>query len=42
MESIYSEVSIDLNGDVFPCCLKTAAPLGNLCRERLAAKQDWR
>ncbi|SEM03253.1 Iron-sulfur cluster-binding domain-containing protein [Roseovarius azorensis] len=31
-----SEVSIDPNGDVFPCCLKTAAPLGNLCEERLA------
>jgi hypothetical protein len=30
-----SEVSIDPNGDVFPCCLKTAAPLGNLCEERL-------
>lgn len=30
-----SEVSIDPNGDVFPCCLKTAAPLGNLQEERL-------
>jgi hypothetical protein len=30
-----SEVSIDPNGDVFPCCLKTAAPLGNLREERL-------
>jgi hypothetical protein len=30
-----SEVSIDPNGDVFPCCLKTAMPLGNLREERL-------
>jgi hypothetical protein len=30
-----SEVSIDPNGDVFPCCLKTKAPLGNLREERL-------
>lgn len=30
-----SEVSIDPNGDVFPCCLKTRAPLGNLTEERL-------
>lgn len=30
-----SEVSIDPNGDVFPCCLKTARPLGNLQEERL-------
>ena len=30
-----SEVSIDPNGDVFPCCLKTAIPLGNLQEERL-------
>ncbi|MGF1554178.1 MAG: SPASM domain-containing protein [Paracoccaceae bacterium] len=30
-----SEVSIDPNGDVFPCCLKTEAPLGNLAEERL-------
>jgi len=30
-----SEVSIDPNGDVFPCCLKTAKPLGNLTEERL-------
>lgn len=28
-------MSIDPNGDVFPCCLKTAAPLGNLREERL-------
>lgn len=25
-----SEVSVDPNGDVFPCCLKTKRPLGNL------------
>lgn len=30
-----SEVSIDPNGDVFPCCLKTRRPLGNLREERL-------
>ena len=30
-----SEVSIDPNGDLFPCCLKTARPLGNLGEERL-------
>jgi len=30
-----SEVSIDPDGDVFPCCLKTAKPLGNLQEERL-------
>lgn len=30
-----SEVSIDPTGDVFPCCLKTQAPLGNLTEEPL-------
>ncbi len=30
-----SEVSIDPNGDVFPCCLKTKKALGNLREERL-------
>ena len=30
-----SEVSIDPNGDIFPCCLKTAKPLGNLQEEPL-------
>ncbi len=30
-----SEVSIDPNGDVFPCCIKTAHPLGNLVEEPL-------
>ena len=30
-----SEVSIDPNGDVFPCCLKTKRALGNLTEERL-------
>lgn len=30
-----AEVSIDPNGDVFPCCLKTKAPLGNLTEEPL-------
>lgn len=31
-----SEVSIEPNGNVFPCCLKTKAPLGNLTEETLA------
>jgi hypothetical protein len=31
-----SEVSIEPNGNVYPCCLKTAAPLGNLTEETLA------
>ena len=30
-----SEVSIDPNGDVYPCCLKTKRALGNLTEERL-------
>lgn len=30
-----SEVSIDPDGDVFPCCLKTKRPLCNLCEEPL-------
>ena len=30
-----SEVSIDPNGNVFPCCIKTAHPLGNLIEEPL-------
>ena len=30
-----SEVSVDPNGDVFPCCLKTAKTIGNLREERL-------
>jgi len=30
-----SEVSIDPSGDVYPCCLKTAHPLGNLVEEPL-------
>lgn len=29
-----SEVSIEPNGDVYPCCLKTREPLGNLTEER--------
>ena len=31
-----SEVSIEPNGNVFPCCLKTKAPLGNLTEETLS------
>jgi len=30
-----SEVSIDPSGDVYPCCIKTAHPLGNLTEEPL-------
>ncbi|GAK32311.1 hypothetical protein AQ1_00175 [alpha proteobacterium Q-1] len=30
-----SEVSIEPNGDVYPCCLKSASPLGNLQQEAL-------
>lgn len=31
-----SEVSIEPNGNIYPCCLKTKAPLGNLTEETLA------
>ncbi|GAA3950662.1 radical SAM/SPASM domain-containing protein [Allohahella marinimesophila] len=30
-----SEVSIDPSGDFYPCCIKTAHPLGNLVEEKL-------
>ena len=30
-----SEVSVDPSGDVYPCCLKTRVPLGNLREEEL-------
>lgn len=30
-----SEVSIDPDGNVYPCCIKTATPLGNLAEEPL-------
>ena len=30
-----SEVSVEPNGDVFPCCIKTGVPLGSLLDERL-------
>jgi iron-sulfur cluster protein len=30
-----SEVSIDPTGDVYPCCLKTQSPIGNLVEEPL-------
>lgn len=30
-----SEVAIEPNGDVFPCCLKTKLPIGNLAEEKL-------
>ncbi len=32
-----SEVSIEPDGSVYPCCLKTAAPLGNLTEESLTS-----
>ncbi len=31
-----SEISIEPNGNIYPCCLKTKAPLGNLTEEPLA------
>jgi hypothetical protein len=30
-----SEVSVEPNGDVFPCCIKTKAPIGTLLEDRL-------
>jgi Iron-sulfur cluster-binding domain len=30
-----SEVSIEPNGDVFPCCIKTKLPIGNLLEDDL-------
>jgi hypothetical protein len=30
-----SEVSIEPNGNVYPCCIKTKAPIGNLLEEKL-------
>jgi len=35
-----SEVSIEPNGKVYPCCLKTAAPLGDLTQEPLIELLD--
>jgi hypothetical protein len=35
-----SEVAIEPNGDVYPCCIKTKTPLGNLTREGLIAILD--
>jgi len=32
-----SEVSVEPNGNVYPCCIKTKAPIGNLLTERLEA-----
>lgn len=31
-----SEISIEPNGNIYPCCLKTRFPLGNLTEERLS------
>jgi hypothetical protein len=30
-----SEVAIEPNGNVYPCCMKTKAPIGNLAEEKL-------
>ena len=30
-----SEVSIEPNGNVYPCCIKTKAPIGNVAEEKL-------
>lgn len=35
-----SEVSIEPNGNVYPCCIKTKAPLGNLLEEKLESILD--
>lgn len=35
-----SEVSIEPDGSVYPCCIKTAAPLGSLAEESLDAILD--
>jgi sulfatase maturation enzyme AslB (radical SAM superfamily) len=32
-----SEVSIEPNGNVYPCCIKTRMPIGNLLEEKLEA-----
>jgi hypothetical protein len=37
-----SEVSIEPNGNVYPCCLKTRAPVGNVAEEPLEAILDRR
>ncbi len=35
-----SEVSVDPDGNVYPCCLKTKAPIGNLLEEKLESILD--
>jgi hypothetical protein len=35
-----SEVSVEPDGSVYPCCIKTARPLGNLVEEALSAILD--
>lgn len=35
-----SEVAIEPNGDVFPCCMKTKLPIGNLTEEPLTGILD--
>lgn len=35
-----SEVSVEPDGNVYPCCIKTKAPIGNLLEEKLEAILD--
>lgn len=35
-----SEVSVEPNGNVYPCCIKTKAPIGNLLEEKLESILD--
>ena len=35
-----SEVSIEPNGNVYPCCIKTKMPIGNVARENLETILD--
>ena len=35
-----SEVSVEPNGNVYPCCVKTKAPIGSLLEEPLEAMLD--
>ncbi|MBU1286388.1 MAG: SPASM domain-containing protein, partial [Alphaproteobacteria bacterium] len=35
MHEVGSEIAIEPDGSIYPCCLKTKAPLGSLAEERL-------
>ena len=35
-----SEVSVEPNGNVYPCCMKTQLAIGNLLEERLETMLD--